>query len=276
MKQHWISRYWWIPVLCAGAGLSSFTLFDLTGDNAVIPGAKCTRVLYAQLKDTIPGKDSEREYYHFKTGELDNAIKEMETEIEKAQSSFKNIQWPNIDLEMKKAMQQLESIDRQKIKMDIEKSIKNVDWKKMQLDINASLKALELELPKIQLEVNEKLTQQLDEATRTLEKTKKELALQQEKMKLDMHQSFNESMKNLDKQLAKAKSQLESLKEMSAAMEKDGLIKQGENADILFKKGDLYINGQKQPIEVTNKYKHYFKKQTGDSLYFSDDNDDWL
>jgi len=43
-------------------------------------------------------------------------------------------------------------------------------------------------------------------------------------------------------------------------MEKDGLINSKEDYDIEYKEGNLYINDQKQPQEVLNKYKEYFKK----------------
>ena len=280
MNQNWIIRYWWAPVLFAGMVLSSFTLFEVSDPGSVSPPAKQFNVIYAQLKDTVPSKEEEEDddrgwSFNFKTGELDKAIGDMEREIIKAKTEFKNKDWKRIDEELKRAMQELEKVDMSKIRKDLELSLSKVNLDKMEAELRQSLKTLEeVELPKMKQELHENLSKQLAETERQLQHSKQELLMQQERMKGDIGKKLEETMKNLDKSLEGAKAQLKEFKTMTTEMEKDGLIKKGENAEIKYKDGELYINGKKQPKEITDKYKHYFKKGTV-HLNFNDD-DDWI
>jgi hypothetical protein len=43
-------------------------------------------------------------------------------------------------------------------------------------------------------------------------------------------------------------------------MEKEELINRKADYDVDYRDGDLFINGQKQPNDILNRYKGYFKK----------------
>lgn len=277
MNKNWITRNWWLPVLIAGIGLSSFTVFDITDPGSVSPPQPKFNVMFAQLKDTLPKDENDDDndgQYHIKTGELDKAIAEMEKQILKAKTEFKNKDWKKIDEEMERAMKEIDKVDLSKMKLDLEQQLKSVDFEKMEKELKESLKKMEeVDLPKMKKEMQEQLTKELAAADKELAKSKKELQLQKEKMKGELGKNLAETMQNLDKVFLDAKEQLKEFKKMTEEMEKDGLIKKGENADVIFRKGELYINGNKQPKEVSEKYKHYFKKG---SFHFEGKDDDWL
>jgi uncharacterized protein (DUF885 family) len=280
MKQNWISHHWWLPVLFAGIGLSSFTLFDLQDNASVNPPRPKFKVHFAQLPDTIPpatGEEDDDWGYQFNTGELDKAIKDMEREIERAKKEFNNRDLDKIDLEMKKAMKEMERVDMNKLKREMEESLKKVDWEKMQREIKESLKELETEIPKMKKRMEEDLSVEMERAAREMEKTQREIESTRENLKKELGQSLKETMMNMDKALENAKTELKELKKMTGEMEKDGLIKKGENAKIKFKDGELYINNKKQPQEVSEKYKRYFKNRNlRINLTDGDDKDDWI
>ncbi|MBI1780450.1 MAG: hypothetical protein HYR66_03675 [Sphingobacteriales bacterium] len=274
MNKKWISRYWWLPVFVSGIGLSSFTLFNFADPGSVAPPQPSFRITLAQLKDTAPSDEDGDWQFHIKTGELDKAIAEMEKQIVKAKTEFKKQDWKKIDEEMEKAMKEMDKVDLSKMKLDLEQQMKNIDFEKMEKELKESLKKLEeVDLPKMKKEMQEQLTKELAAADKELANSKKELQLQKEKMKGQIGKNLAETMQNLDKVLLDAKEQLKEFKKMTEEMEKDGLIKKGENADVTFRHGELYINGKKQSKEVSEKYKHYFKKG---GFHFEGKDDDWL
>lgn len=280
MKQNWISSYWWLPVLFAGIALSSLSLFDIQSENSAAPPQPKFKAMYAQLQDTLPPKEKSDEEdnwaFQFNTGELDKAILDIQQQMEKAKAELKNKDWKKIDLEMQRAMKEIDKIDIEKIRKEAEASIKSVDWDKMQEEIKESLKGLEeVELPKLKKEINENLAKEMEELKVGMEHSKNELKIDKEKLKKELNFSMEETMKEMGKSMEHAKAGLQELKKITGEMEKDGLIKKGENAKIKFKDGELYINGKKQSKETTDKYRHYFKNNT---IYLNheDGDDDWL
>lgn len=277
MNNKWIRRYWWLPLLVAGAGLSSFTLFDMNQTGSSVTPVRNFNATYTRLADTLPdAKDDEHWEYNFRTGELDKAIADMEREVTKAKTEFKNRDWKKVEDEMQRALKEMEKIDMSKLKQELEESFNKEDFEKMQKELKRSLDNLnEVELPKIKKQLHEELSKQLAESEKQLAKTKEHLQQQKEKMKLELGDSFSETMKNLDVTLSNARDQLKEFKKMTAELEKDGLIQKGENAEIRFKNGELFINGKKQSKEVSDKYKHYFKKDQV-RINLNDNNDDWI
>ena len=280
MKSNWIGNHWWLPVVFAGTGLSSFALFDMQDNFSINPPEKKFNVFYAQLKDTVPPEqkdDDDDIEFKFKTGDIDKAIADMERELQKATGEFKNRDWKKIDEERNRAMQEMKKVDFEKIKKEMHEAFNSVEWEKIQKEIASSLRQLEeVRLHRLRKELEENLPKQLAEAERQFEKNKKAQELQSEKLNENIGRSLEETMKNLDKSLARAKEQLKELKKMTLEMEKDGLIKKGENATIKYKNGELFINGKKQSKEVTDKYKHYFKKGNVYINIEDKDEDDWI
>jgi len=77
-----------------------------------------------------------------------------------------------------------------------------------------------------------------------------------EKNKDNMKLDFDKMRKDLEK----TKVELKGYQEMVYKMEADGLLKTNSDYKIEYKDGQLFINGDKQSMEVTNKYKKYFPK----------------
>jgi hypothetical protein len=73
--------------------------------------------------------------------------------------------------------------------------------------------------------------------------------------------NMKETMEKARQEVDKAKEEVKGYQEMIYAMEKDGLLNTKEDYSIEFRKAELSINGQKQPTEIFNKYKKYFKKE---------------
>ena len=54
---------------------------------------------------------------------------------------------------------------------------------------------------------------------------------------------------------------MQDLKDFTDQLQKDGLIDKKKGYSIEWKNGgELYINGKKQPKEISDKYKKYYKK----------------
>ncbi|MBI2729977.1 MAG: hypothetical protein HYX40_04365 [Sphingobacteriales bacterium] len=254
MNKQLINRYWWLPVLFAGTGLSSFTLFtiDDPGSGAP-PQKKFNNYYYVHVKDSIPDektsdKDEEDWGVGFKTCELDKAIAEMENTIARAKTELKTKDWKKVELQMQEAMKEIEKIDMTKIKMDMEESLNKIDWERMEKEIKKSLKDLqETELPKMKKEMQENLSKQFEGSEKQIAQSKEELLMQKGKINSEWGKGFAETMKNLDKTLLDAKEQLKEFKIMSEELQKDGLIKKGENADIKYKNGELYLTAKNNP-----------------------------
>jgi hypothetical protein len=132
-------------------------------------------------------------------------------------------------------------IDMEKIKVNIERSMKDVQQKFAEID---------------------------------MKKMKSEMRLMEEKFNNDEFRSnFNEKMKRSVEEgmekakvgmekaktgMKKAQIELENLKKFTDELEKDGLIDKKKGYKVELKDGDLFINGEKQKKETTEKYKKYY------------------
>jgi hypothetical protein len=102
-------------------------------------------------------------------------------------------------------------------------------------------------------EINkEELQKELNNAKAEIAKMKEELTLE----KLDL----KKEMEKAHIGIVKAKEELKGYQEMIYAMEKDGLLDTKKGYSILYKDGELFINDKKQPKEVADKYRKYFRK----------------
>jgi hypothetical protein len=73
---------------------------------------------------------------------------------------------------------------------------------------------------------------------------------------------FRKEMDNAKVDIDKAKTEMKGYQEMIYDMEAAGLLNTKEDYTIEYKDGDLFINNKKQPQNVTDKYKKYFKHKT--------------
>lgn len=240
-------------------------------------------------QDTVPSKRNKttREAHE---KDLDKEIRQME----EARERLKEVDWDQIKKSLEEAQKNIDfekirlqtelaasQIDMEKISREVQESLKKIDFDKIQREVNESLKnaythvdaeKIKKELEQARLEVEkelknkdwqkeleaikkldtEELRKQMDKAREEMEKLKEELKME----KLDL----KEKMEGAWGEIEKAKEEFKGYQEMIYSMEKEGLLNTKGDYTINYKEGDLLINGKKQPQQVVDKYKKYFKK----------------
>jgi hypothetical protein len=209
---------------------------------------------------------------------MDEQLSKHNLDIEKMQQqlqeSLSKIDMKKMDADLKAAMKNLENLDLEKMQEELKASLSTIDEKKMKSDLQASLKELDkIDLEKMKKEVEHSLEQvktkvdaeeisrkvkeslskvDMDKVKGGMQKVREEMEKNKDNMKLD----FDKMRKDLEK----TKVELKGYQEMVYKMEADGLLKTNSDYKIEYKDGQLFINGDKQSMEVTNKYKKYFPK----------------
>jgi hypothetical protein len=202
-------------------------------------------------KDTLPPeKKMTMKQLDELTANLDIEMKNVAEELKKidlgdimrqVEKALKEANLDKINIEVEKA---LKSVDLDAIEKEVKAALKDVQWDKMKLEMQQALKDAKTEMSKIDTETIKKA---MEEASKALDKAKLELK------QID----FGKIMDNAKEGIDKAKAKLRSIKTMFTEMEKDGLIDTRAGFTVNFKDGDLFINGKKQPQEVTDKYRKY-------------------
>ena len=95
-----------------------------------------------------------------------------------------------------------------------------------------------------------------------MQKLKKELKSEKlvnvDEINADIEKELTKAKKELDKSTL----ELKKMKAFTDLLEKDGLINQADGYKVDIKEGELYINGNQQSKEVTEKYKPFFPGNT--------------
>ena len=204
------------------------------------------------IKDTVPKNKNMDIDIDIKMKDIDKVIKESMNEVNK---SLKAIEWNKIPEEVNNSLQK---IDFTKMQAEIEKSMKSIDWKKMQMEIDRSMK--EIDWNKIKNEINYSMNDiDKDKMHREMEKAMIEVRESLKESQKINTKELKKEMEKVKEEMKKAKNELSDIKEMQIDMEKDGLINKKEGYNIEYKNKELLINGKKQPQEVTEKYRKYFK-----------------
>src|SRR5436190_1414039 len=253
-------------------GAAGFTSLAWTGNQS-----KKSMQTY---QDTTPvrqksERSAEKEYKKDFDKELDDLNRAMKNLQHLPDIDFKKIQ-AEIDASMKNVREEMaeHKIDMEKMQKELKESLSRIDLEKMQTDIKASLKELDkVDMQKMKQEIEramediktkinpEEIRRQVEEslAKIDMEKIQKEM----EKVKEEMEKNKDEMKIDLGKareDVAKTKEEIKGYQEMVYAMEQDGLLDTKKDYKIEYTGGDLYINGIKEPAEVTDKYKKYFRR----------------
>lgn len=206
---------------------------------------------------------------------------------------LKDLDKAQIELEKMKDMKILvPTIDGEKLKADIDKSMKAIDVEKLNKEISATMAELkQLNSEKMLLEMKAiptidgaKMKADLEAAMKNLDAAKMQMELNAlakidvEKMKLEMEKVKNldlakielqlkeiepaleKSMEKTKLELAKAKEDITDFKNFTDELSGDGLIEKDGKYTIEHKDGHLIINGQLQPAATYEKYNSYLKK----------------
>lgn len=187
---------------------------------------------------------------------LDEAMKELGTEMQKINIELKNIDWEKIS---KEVSQSLKELDLNKIQLEVSKSLKEVDWDKISKEVKESLSKVDMD--KIKLEIEKAMSEvknvNMEELKKELDNVKKEL----EENKLNIKVNVEKELEKAREEIKKAKVELTETKEMINEMEKDGLINKNQGFTIEVKDKMLYINDKKQSAEISAKYSKYIKSE---------------
>jgi len=275
---------WGFPGAIIGAAV--FTLVAFTG------APKQNKVIANHLQDTIPQKRNKITREDEGNRDLDKELRQLD-EAQENLDKIKDKDWDKMQRDLQESLKKIDlekiqqqaaaamkQVDVEKINREVQESLKKIDFDKIQREIDQSLQEVSKidkeqiarELSKAKLQVDQALEKanwqqewknslniQQEEIQKQMADAKKQMQKAEEDLK---HQKFN-FKKDLDKaktDIDHAKEELKSYQEMIYDMEKDGLLDTKDDYSVEYKDGDLFVNGKKQPQEVTDKYKKYFKQ----------------
>jgi hypothetical protein len=202
-------------------------------------------------------------------GELERTLKERDWEKD-IKEAMKEIDGDKIKKQIELALQQVDvakiqadamkamkEVDLVKIQAELEKSLSSVDGEKMKAELNKALK--EIDGAKMKAEIESSLAKiDMEKIKVEMEKLKevdmKKLEEELKSIKPEMEKSMKEARESIET----AKKELTAYKGFIGQLQEDGLIKK-ENYTIEYKKGELTINGIKQPDRITKKYSNFLK-----------------
>lgn len=212
------------------------------------------------INDTIkPGKHStDKDAPGIK--DLDQAMKELEEAMKKLEIEMNQIDMAKIEKEIKESMSK---IDMKKIHEEIKASMDKIDWKKIKEDMDKSLKEAEVSMKQIDLS---KLEKEMSELEQRLSKQNFDIKIDAEKIRRDVEEGMQKAKEGMEK----AKVEIRLMQEFIDELHKDGLIDKKKGYKIQVKNGALYINGTKQSIETSDKYRKHYRK---DNFTINNDGD---
>ncbi|MEP7317992.1 MAG: hypothetical protein ABI921_04610 [Panacibacter sp.] len=225
--------------------------------------------VYKKGDTTRPGKRSNDKDELRITG-LDEAMKELDLQLKEL-----GVHMKGLDIQLSKELNKaLNKIDFDEINKEIELSLKDIDVEKINKEVLDELKKIDVD--KIKLDV----TNSLKEVQSELKKIDMGNVKQQmQELKQSMNsgkfkKQMDEAMKGAKEGIEKAKKELKELKQFTDELQADGLINKKKGYSLEWKNGgELYINGNKQPKEVSDKYRKYYKKD-GYKINMNNEEDD--
>lgn len=276
---------WGIPgaiVLCSVVALLAFT-----------GGPYQQKAIANHSQDTIPSQKRNKITREAGDRDLDKELRQLDEAQEKL-DKVKDKDWDKIQRDIDESLQK---IDFNKIQQQVAEAYEKVDFEKINRQIQESLRKIDFEKIKLELDKSfddvakidkEEIKKQLEQAERQVkealdredwkedlknaQKLKKEdLEKEMERVKKDMEKvkedmkeqkfDFKKDMERAKVDLDKGREELKGYQEMIYDMEKEGLLNTKDDYTIEYKDGDLFINDKKQPQQITDKYKKYFKKK---------------
>jgi copper chaperone CopZ len=224
------------------------------------------------FNDTTPKK---------KTGDRDKKIRDLDDVLEGLDNADLHV---NMEKMQKELAEALKSIDGDKIRLEIEKAMKEIDIEKIQKEVQESLAKVdfnkikneiadamkEVDIARIQKEVQESLAKvDWDNIKVEMNKVKeidmKKLSEDMKKLQEDMKDlgpQLEKEMQNAKVEIEKAKAAIKEYKSFVDGLENDGLINKKENYTLKHKNGELFINGKKASDQTYNKYRTFLEKHT--------------
>lgn len=169
--------------------------------------------------------------------DFDDVMKELDVQM----------QHLNLDMQQlnKQLKEQLSQIDAEKISRQVAEELKKVDFDEIRNTVDKSLRVAQEQVKNINMD---KLKLQMED-------------LQQKINSKDFQKQIDDAMRKATEGIERAKKEMQDLKDFTDQLQKEGLIDKKKGYSIEWKNGgDLYINGKKQPAEVSERYKKFYKK----------------
>lgn len=194
--------------------------------------------------------------------ELQRALKEIDSE--KMQADIRNAM-KNIEVDMAKAQEEMakamKEIDMEKINLEVQKAMKEVNWEKVQEDVKTSLAKVDTKAIKAEME---KAKAEMQKAKETdFKKMQEDLA--------KIGPEIEKAMAEAKVEMEKARKEITNYKNFVNALERDGLLKKDESYKIVYKNGELTVNGQKLSAEATRKYSEFIDDKKDFTLQKNED-----
>lgn len=243
MKQ--TKTFAWKPL--AGIAAVAFTLSAWASPEVGMPSYFDE---FEKVQDTSRPSRKIRIEQDYKQEDLDKAMKELDRAMIDLDKKLK-IDFSKMDREIKLAMEQIKTVDAEKIAREVQASLKNIDWEKTSAEINRALKEVQVKFKEVDMK----------EINRELKKVNEELKAQNFSINMDkIRDHVTEGLAQAKIGIKKAKEELAELKTLTDELEKDGLIDKKKGYRIEIKNKKLIINGKEQSQQVNEKYKKYLNK----------------
>ena len=208
-------------------------------------------VIQINQTDTTPKNN-------YKEGDLDmqdfdKAMKELNNNMATLSEQMKNL---NVNID-KQIQESLSKINFEEIEKQTEASLKQIDWTKMQQQINNSVQEAQKQIAQIDFTKMQNQMKDLQEKFNS-----EEFKSQFDSEKL--HKQIDDAMSKAKEGMEKAKEELQRMKDFTNELAADGLIDKKKGYTIQWKNGSLYINGDEQPKNISDKYRKYEDKNGGE------------
>jgi hypothetical protein len=178
--------------------------------------------------------------------ELDNAMQQLDKQMLQLEKQMKKLDLSKIQKDIDES---INKIDFEKIGKEVQASLAKIDWNKIEGDVKDAMEQVKkVDMVKVQ--------EEMKRVHADMEKIKVDININSDKIKKDV----SEAMEKAKESIEKAKVEIKLMNEFTNALEADKLIDKKKAYRIDVKDGELYINEKKQPKEVSDKYRKYFKK----------------
>lgn len=207
------------------------------------------------ITDTFPQKQK-------KIRDLDEALMEIDRGQIEMEKALREIDHEKIEKEIREAMKNMDidmakmredmakamkEIDRQKISLEVQKAMQEIDAEKISREVKASLEKVDMEQVKVEME---KAKAEMEKAKNIdLSKIKEELSR--------IQPEIEKAMKEAKVGMEMARKEITGYKNLVSALERDGLLKKGENYKISYKDKVLTVNGKALSADATKKYNEF-------------------
>lgn len=209
--------------------------------------------------DTTPARKKQSAKKEFRTGDFDDAMKELDRAMADLDKNLK-IDMSKVNDEVKAALDQVKKIDFDQLNLEVSASLDKIDWDGIHANIEQAMREAKNSIKSIN---KDQIRASIDAAKNSVS-----IALDNDMIQ----KSVNLGLKAARVGIEKAKHEIRLYKGFMNDLEKDGLIQKNKHYKIRVKDHELYIDGKKQSKEVNQKYSKYFKD--GDYTLSGDLDDD--